>query len=211
MCLLFIIDVVFLNSCIGGYYRRARDMLSGLQHLYPNKVSVNINEHSTRDSYLEWLNTNREKLHAGTHKSSPFVWNEETNETFGCDGITDYVRHHMCTIAGLKNEGNSCTENVPSAIKNVDDFNADHGFDYDLIVIGGGSGGLSCSKEASKLGARVAVLDFVKPSPHGSTWGLGGTCVNVGCIPKKLMHTAALMGEHQKHAAEYGWKVRCIV
>ncbi|GMI25681.1 hypothetical protein TeGR_g12911, partial [Tetraparma gracilis] len=42
---------------------------------------------------------------------------------------------------------------------------------------------------------QVAVLDFVKPSPAGSSWGLGGTCVNVGCIPKKLMHNAALIGE----------------
>lgn len=33
------------------------------------------------------------------------------------------------------------------------------------------------------------------PSPKGTTWGLGGTCVNVGCIPKKLMHQAALLRE----------------
>lgn len=44
-------------------------------------------------------------------------------------------------------------------------------------------------------GARVAVLDYVTPSPQGTKWGLGGTCVNVGCIPKKLMHQAALLGE----------------
>lgn len=61
-------------------------------------------------------------------------------------------------------------------------------YDYDLVVIGGGSGGLACAKEAASLGQRVACLDFVKPSPRGSAWGLGGTCVNVGCIPKKLMH-----------------------
>uniref|UniRef100_A0A3Q0RVS0 Thioredoxin reductase 2 n=1 Tax=Amphilophus citrinellus TaxID=61819 RepID=A0A3Q0RVS0_AMPCI len=48
-------------------------------------------------------------------------------------------------------------------------------YDYDMLVIGGGSGGLACSKEGTK-------------------WGLGGTCVNVGCIPKKLMHQAALLG-----------------
>lgn len=44
-------------------------------------------------------------------------------------------------------------------------------YDYDLIVIGGGSGGLACSKAAAGLGARVAVLDFVKPTPIGTTWG----------------------------------------
>lgn len=66
---------------------------------------------------------------------------------------------------------------------------------YDLVVIGGGSGGLACAKEAVQLGAKVAVLDYVTPSPRGSVWGLGGTCVNVGCIPKKLMHQASLLGE----------------
>lgn len=65
---------------------------------------------------------------------------------------------------------------------------------YDLIVIGGGSGGLAAAKEASRLGKKVACLDFVKPSPQGTSWGLGGTCVNVGCIPKKLMHQASLLG-----------------
>lgn len=66
---------------------------------------------------------------------------------------------------------------------------------YDLVVIGGGSGGLACAKEAVQLGAKVAVLDYVTPSPRSSVWGLGGTCVNVGCIPKKLMHQASLLGE----------------
>ena len=42
-----------------------------------------------------------------------------------------------------------------------------------------------------RLGKKVAVCDFVKPTPKGTTWGLGGTCVNVGCIPKKLMHQAS--------------------
>jgi len=80
-------------------------------------------------------------------------------------------------------------------------------FEYDLVVIGGGSGGLACAKEAVKHGAKVAVLDFVTPSPKGTKWGLGGTCVNVGCIPKKLMHQAALLGEGIHEAVSYGWKV----
>lgn len=61
--------------------------------------------------------------------------------------------------------------------------------------MGGGSGGLAAAKQASELGAKVAVFDYVTPSPQGTKWGLGGTCVNVGCIPKKLMHQAALLGE----------------
>ncbi|XP_062500475.1 thioredoxin reductase 2, mitochondrial-like [Corticium candelabrum] len=82
-----------------------------------------------------------------------------------------------------------------------------HGDRYDLVVIGGGSGGLACAKEATGLGAQVAVLDYVVPSVQGSSWGLGGTCVNVGCIPKKLMHHAALLGEGIWDSRSYGWKV----
>lgn len=78
---------------------------------------------------------------------------------------------------------------------------------YDLLVIGGGSGGLAAAKEAVALGAKVGVLDFVSPSPRGTTWGLGGTCVNVGCIPKKLMHQAALLGEAIHEAASFGWQL----
>lgn len=81
------------------------------------------------------------------------------------------------------------------------------GYDYDLIVIGGGSGGLACAKEAATLGKKVGVLDYVNPSPQGSKWGLGGTCVNVGCIPKKLMHQASLLGGAIADAQSYGWNV----
>lgn len=79
-------------------------------------------------------------------------------------------------------------------------------YDYDLVVIGGGSGGLACSKKAASLGAKVACLDFVVPTPAGASWGLGGTCVNVGCIPKKLMHQGALLGEALADSREFGWK-----
>uniref|UniRef100_A0A8C3IET6 Thioredoxin reductase 1, cytoplasmic n=1 Tax=Chrysemys picta bellii TaxID=8478 RepID=A0A8C3IET6_CHRPI len=79
-------------------------------------------------------------------------------------------------------------------------------YDYDLIVIGGGSGGLAASKEAAKYGKKVLVLDYVTPTPQGTRWGLGGTCVNVGCIPKKLMHQAALLGQALQDSRKFGWQ-----
>ena len=51
-------------------------------------------------------------------------------------------------------------------------------YDYDLIVIGGGSGGLAHAQRAAQYGARVLVFE---------SGPLGGTCVNVGCVPKKVM------------------------
>ncbi|KAM7346437.1 thioredoxin reductase 1 isoform 3-T3 [Cochliomyia hominivorax] len=86
-------------------------------------------------------------------------------------------------------------------------INDEDEYDYDLIVIGGGSGGLACAKEAVANGAKVACLDFVTPTPLGTKWGIGGTCVNVGCIPKKLMHQASLLGEAVHEAAAYGWEI----
>ncbi len=52
----------------------------------------------------------------------------------------------------------------------------------------------------------MALLDYVTPTPQGTTWGLGGTCVNVGCIPKKLMHTASLLGQDIEDAQFFGWQ-----
>lgn len=80
-------------------------------------------------------------------------------------------------------------------------------YDYDIFVIGGGSGGISCAKESAKLGKKVGIADFVKPSPQGTSWGLGGTCVNVGCIPKKLLHYTALAGEMRHDQNSCGWTV----
>jgi len=98
----------------------------------------------------------------------------------------------------LKKKKTETTE--PSSPSNPDST-------YDLIIIGGGSGGLALSKETSLHGKHVLVLDYVSPSPQGSQWGLGGTCVNVGCIPKKLFHTATLVGETVKEADKFGWEI----
>jgi len=95
---------------------------------------------------------------------------------------------------------------IAAGAKDVDPSKDAKTYDCDLLVIGGGSGGLSAAKKAADKGAKVVLCDFVRPSPAGTKWGLGGTCVNVGCIPKKLFHTSALIGENMKHAAkDYGW------
>lgn len=83
----------------------------------------------------------------------------------------------------------------------------DHPYDYDLFIIGGGSGGISSARWAAEAGYKVALADFVKPSPIGSTWGLGGTCVNVGCIPKKLMHYAGILAEQRDDQEKSGFIV----
>jgi glutathione reductase (NADPH) len=71
-------------------------------------------------------------------------------------------------------------------------------YDYDLLVIGAGSGGVRASRVAAGLGARVAVVEQHR---------VGGTCVIRGCIPKKLLAYAAHFREDFEDAAGYGWKV----
>ena len=67
---------------------------------------------------------------------------------------------------------------------------------YDLIVIGGGSGGLAHAQRATEYGASVMVVESAR---------LGGTCVNVGCVPKKVMWYAASLAHEQHIAASYGF------
>jgi len=71
-------------------------------------------------------------------------------------------------------------------------------YDYDLITIGGGSGGVRASRLAAATGARVALIEEGR---------LGGTCVNAGCIPKKLFSYAAHFASDFTDAAGYGWDV----
>lgn len=71
-------------------------------------------------------------------------------------------------------------------------------YDYDLITLGGGSGGVRASRMAAAFGARVALVEAA---------ALGGTCVNAGCIPKKLFSYAAGFAADFHDAAGYGWRV----
>ena len=69
-------------------------------------------------------------------------------------------------------------------------------YDYDLFVIGAGSGGVRAARVAASLGARVAIAEERY---------LGGTCVNVGCVPKKLFVYGAHFGEDFEDARGFGW------
>ena len=70
--------------------------------------------------------------------------------------------------------------------------------EFDLVVIGGGSGGLAAAQRAAEYGARVAVVE---------SGLLGGTCVNLGCVPKKIMWNAAELGSALHDARDYGFAV----
>lgn len=71
-------------------------------------------------------------------------------------------------------------------------------YDYDLFVIGAGSGGVRAARIAASLGARVAICEDRK---------LGGTCVNLGCVPKKLMMYGSRYPSHAQDAAGFGWEM----
>jgi glutathione reductase (NADPH) len=71
-------------------------------------------------------------------------------------------------------------------------------YDYDLFVIGGGSGGVRAARVSASLGKKVAIAEEYR---------FGGTCVIRGCVPKKLFVYASQYAEHFEDAAGYGWQV----
>uniref|UniRef100_A0A8C8DH85 Glutathione reductase n=1 Tax=Oryzias sinensis TaxID=183150 RepID=A0A8C8DH85_9TELE len=72
---------------------------------------------------------------------------------------------------------------------------------FDFLVIGGGSGGLAGARRAAELGANAAVIESHK---------LGGTCVNVGCVPKKVMWNAAVHAEYLHDHCDYGFETGSV-
>jgi glutathione reductase (NADPH) len=70
--------------------------------------------------------------------------------------------------------------------------------EYDFVVIGGGSGGIAAARRAASYGARTAIIEAKR---------IGGTCVNVGCVPKKVMWTTSWLAELLHDAPEYGFNI----
>ncbi|MEM7180383.1 MAG: glutathione-disulfide reductase [Spirochaetota bacterium] len=71
-------------------------------------------------------------------------------------------------------------------------------YDYDLVVIGAGSGGIAAGRRAASYGAKVAIIEYDR---------LGGTCVNRGCVPKKLMVYSSRFPDLFEEAQGYGWDI----
>lgn len=90
------------------------------------------------------------------------------------------------------------TTATPKTTTNSESTSLPHGYDFDLFVIGAGSGGVRASRIASTHGARVAVAE------NGP---LGGTCVNVGCVPKKLFVYGSHYGHDFTDSFSYGWNL----
>jgi thioredoxin reductase (NADPH) len=113
---------------------------------------------------MAWLPTFRDTIGAPEHKTSPIVWFEDGKYLGGRDDTLAWLRNRLSNPTNDESEAKA--NSSPAMVD--DGFSPSHPYQYDLIVIGGGSGGLACSKEAKKLGAqKVAVCDFVKPSPLG--------------------------------------------
>ncbi|GMF53182.1 unnamed protein product [Phytophthora fragariaefolia] len=209
-----------------------------MQMLYPDRVTFETHPFEDRDAFKHWLGVAREDFascfgadsKAVRHVTSPFVWSSNpTAFVGGCDELLAYFRSGVAVgkpqgVTPRQKEEQQPASTAASAVVSTTDADLasasavvetpsvadddEPSYDYDLVVIGGGSGGLACSKEAASFGQKVCVLDYVKPSPQGTSWGLGGTCVNVGCIPKKLMHQSSLIGETMHHdSASFGWNI----
>uniref|UniRef100_A0A6S8ENN2 Thioredoxin reductase n=1 Tax=Aplanochytrium stocchinoi TaxID=215587 RepID=A0A6S8ENN2_9STRA len=207
------LSVAGWTSCV--FFQKAANVAAALEHMYGSrKLECEIIEFEDKQSFVKWLPSKKQELNeAENHITSPIVWTtEEGKETFigGCDETLHFARNFNTN--GTSTTHSNATEpkkrlrGSHKSLAKVDVVGDEGTYDYDLIVIGGGSGGLACAKAAAELGAKVVLLDAVKPSPQGTKWGLGGTCVNVGCIPKKLMHQSALLGELHEDAKGFGWK-----
>jgi thioredoxin reductase (NADPH) len=190
--------VTLCSLPIGGFYKRVTSVLSSLSLLFPSRLKVVEHDFGDRTKFRTWLVDDgfRDCFAEGPgreHVACPIVWfgksslEGEPNPT----DVDSYLGGHDVALDWCRDFLKPSDVEKQLANMIFDGHTKDHGYQYDLVVIGGGSGGMSAAKEAAAAGAKVACMDFVKPSPRGTTWGLGGTCVNVGCIPKKLFHIGA--------------------
>lgn len=95
---------------------------------------------------------------------------------------------------GISSSSSATRTNTTTASKNNNEEEEE--YDFDLLVIGAGSGGIASARRAASYGAKVGVVEKGR---------LGGTCVNVGCVPKKVMWNAASISETLHDMHHYGF------
>ena len=152
------------DSC--PYYQKAKAALTGVSILFPDVVKLGDGQHfATKEEYQTWLAT---FINEGgfptpvTHTSSPIVWTETTTGTStatpsriyigGCDATLIWC-HRQLTSSNTSTVNPALDADLALDVESGGfGENATHGYDYDLVVIGGGSGGLAAAKEAAKLG-----------------------------------------------------------
>jgi thioredoxin reductase (NADPH) len=192
------ISIAGHQSC--SFFQKCANVIVALESLHPTKFKARILEFENEEQFTKWLPTQKATLAPqaqalNDHTASPLVWRGEHEFIGGEQEIMELIRTVYLSTGGR-----------PPPPQAAADFSmSTTTYDYDFVVIGGGSGGLAAAKSAAELGANVLLADYVKPSPQGTQWGLGGTCVNVGCIPKKLMHRSSLLGEAAQDAKHFGW------
>ena len=86
-----------------------------------------------------------------------------------------------------------------SSLKTTLNMNSDDNTHYDYLVIGGGSGGMASARRAATHGVKVGIIE---------RQALGGTCVNVGCVPKKVMYNTATVNEIIHDAKQFGFDIK---
>lgn len=131
-----------------------------------------------------------EELYDATTKASSGAQNLE-HLLLALNGLSSsrQLGRHTRFGEAFKNMRTSSSDMV------VDDDVSEH---FDYLVIGGGSGGIGSARRAAQHGAKVAVIERER---------LGGTCVNVGCVPKKVMFNAGSVQEIIHQAAGFGFKI----
>ena len=132
-----------------------------------------FNNHSNRAYTLTYTALNK-YIHSNTSIIYQYTYNSNTLLN---------LSYHTATMSSV-----STTATYPSTKAQS---TANH---FDYLVLGGGSGGVASARKAASFGAKVGIIEHQR---------LGGTCVNVGCVPKKVMYNASTLRESLIQAIDY--------
>ena len=173
--------------------------VSGLlaEYLTTTSSSEDIDAAPSRRHDLSWTDSAPVTAKTFLHTSS--AGRTSNNHHRGNARLSFVKRSFSSSASSDGGSSSSSNDNNNNNIDN-DDKSNERQFDYDFFVIGGGSGGIaSARRAASTWHKKVAVAEVGR---------MGGTCVNVGCVPKKVMWNAASIAENVHEMHRYGFSMR---